>query len=67
MGDMQLKPSLCRSCALRGERKFQADDLRIGWARGDNRPKSDIDLSFRAAMWRVYGRREREGTDAAAF
>ncbi len=52
MGDMQLKPELVQElCALRGERKSKADDLRIAGT-GDNRPKSDIDLAFRAAMWR---------------
>ena len=46
MGDMQLKPELVQElCAFARERKIQKLMLFGSRARGDNRPKSDIDLA----------------------
>ena len=46
MGDMQLKPELVQElCAFARERKIQKLMIFGSRARGDNRPKSDIDLA----------------------
>ena len=46
MGDMQLKPELVQElCAFARKRKIQKLMLFGSRARGDNRPKSDIDLA----------------------
>ena len=69
MGDMQLKPELVQElCAFARERKIQKLMLFRSRARGDNRPKSDIDLAVQGGDVAGFTDDVNEkGTDASVF
>lgn len=68
MGDMQLKPELVQElCAFARERKIQKLMI-FGRGRGETTaPRATLICRSGRRCGGVYGRREREGTDAAVF